>query len=87
MSVEKELLKMPRGLKLFYADYIDDDDRYQYNDYVVGRTYDSAFNRWYKHACDCCYRFSYYFYEVEDEEGIDKFIRRYGKENIKAGVY
>lgn len=76
---------LPRGLNLFYADYIDVDTGYQYIEYVVGRNYDSAFKRWYKETCSCFYVFDYYFYEIEDEESINDFLECH--ENIKAGIY
>ena len=73
---------LPRGLKLFYADYIDVCTGKQYKEFVVGRNYDSAFNRWYEETCKAFLVFDYYFYEVEDEETINEFIER--NENIKA---
>ena len=78
---------LPRGLRLFYGDYIDEYDGYGYEHYVVGRTYDSAFDRFYKEACDTFYSFTYEFYEIDDEETIDEFVRYHGRENIKAGIY
>lgn len=86
-TMEEKLLTMPRGLKLFYVDYIDEDDGGQYYEYVVGRTYYSALNRWYKEQCKYSYRFAYYFFDVEDEKEIHYFVKYYGKERIKAGIY
>lgn len=59
---------LPRGLSLFLADWIDNYDGYVYKAYVVGRTYDSAFDRWYKKTCKGSYGFSYYFDKIDDEE-------------------
>ena len=81
------LLTMPRGLRLFYYDYIDEYSEYGYRGYSVGRTEDSAFKRFYKEACNAFYSFTYEFYEIDDEEIIDKFVRDYERENIKAGLY
>ena len=76
---------LPRGMKLFVADYIDVDTNWQYYKYVVGMSYNSAFNRWYKDTCKCLREFDYYFDEVEDEEEIKYFVNIH--ENIKAGIY
>lgn len=81
------LLTMPRGLCLFHFDYTDDYDGYGHKGCAVGRTYESAFNRFYKRACSSYYSFTYDFYEIEDEEVIDRFVRYHGRENIKAGIY
>ena len=84
---QEPLLTMPRGLRLFYYDYTDEYSGYGYNGCAVGRTEDSAFKRFYKEACDTYYTFLYEFYEIDDEEKIDEFVRKHGKENIKAGLY
>ena len=81
------LLTMPRGLCLFYYDYIDDYSGCGYHGYSVGRTENSAFKRFYKEACDTYHSFTYYFYEIKDEETIDEFVKEHGIENIKAGLY
>lgn len=82
---EKKPLKMPRGLQLFYADWIAPYEEDAGKEYVVGKTYDSAFNRWYKDMCDSFYIFDYYFYEIDDEQQIQDFLEEH--ENVKAGIY
>lgn len=86
-EVEEKLLTMPRGLCLFHGDYIDDYDGSGRKYYVVARTENSAFNRFYKRACSNSYSFTYNFYEIDDEETVDEFVKKYGRENIKAGLY
>ena len=90
---DEKLLSLPKGLKLFYVDWDDDDEGGNHKEYVIGKTYDSAFNRWYKEACRCYYSFTYLFDEIEDEEMINEFIRDYFGDTqndirqIKAGIY
>lgn len=76
---------LPRGLKLFIADIVDEETQEQEDWYVVGKTYDSAFKKFVKEANKCWYRYSYYFYEVEDNSVIAEFIEYY--DDIKAGIY
>lgn len=76
---------LPKNLKLFFADVIDEDTNEQYFYYVVGRNEDSAFNRFKKFANKHFYRYAYYFYEIEDEDRIENFIER--NNEIRAGIY
>lgn len=76
---------LPKGLKLFMADIVDENTNDQTFWYVVGRTYNSAFNRFVKEADKTWYVYDYYFYEVEDEETIEIFIEE--NEDIRAGIY
>ena len=76
---------LPKGLKLFMAEIIDENTNNETFWYVVGRTYNSAFNRFVKEANKTWYRYDYYFYEVEDEEAIENFMEEH--ESIKADVY
>ena len=77
-------MKVAKGLKLFIADIIDEEDNEQTIWYVVGKTYDSALKRFIKEANRIWNRYSYYFDEADDET-VDKFINE--NEKIRVGVY
>ena len=83
-----EMVKLfKKGLNVFLADYIDDEG-FQHYAYVVGRTYDSAFNRWYKNTCKNYRYFDYYFNELEDFSDYERFFDYIDDvNNIKAGIY
>ena len=72
-----------KGLKLFVADIIDEDTSEQYYWYVVGKTYDSAFNRFIKEANACWNRYLYYFNEATDDD-VEEFLELC---EVKAGIY
>lgn len=75
---------LPNGLQLFVADVVDEETDRQGFWYIVGKTYNSSFQRFIKWANKRWYRYAYYFYEA-DEDTIENFISRH--ENIKAGIY
>ena len=81
---QDKAIKLPKGLKLFVADVIDDKTGEQDVWYVTGMTYDSALKRFIKWANKLYDRYAYYFDEA-DKYTIENFIDRY--ENIKAGIY
>lgn len=76
---------LPNGLRLFFADIVDDETDKQTFWYIVGKTSDSAFKRFVKEANATWYKYDYHFYEIEDEKEIRNFIDNHG--NIKAGIY
>lgn len=76
---------LPKGMSLFLADIIDEDNGGQFFWYVVGRTEESAFKRFTKEANKTWYRYLYYFYEVENDDEIQRFIEFHP--DVKAGIY
>lgn len=75
---------LPRGLSLFFADAIDVDSGRQIFQYIVAQNEFVASRKWIKEMNKVFYRYDYYFYEVDDETEIQKFIEKYG---TKAGIY
>ena len=85
---DKYKKKLPNNLKLFLADVIDDDTTEQEFYYVTDKDYDSALVQFKKFADKCFYRYSYYFYEVEDADEIEEFMEYFESSNeIKADIY
>lgn len=77
-------MKVAKGLKLFIADIIDEEDKEQTVWYVVGKTCDSALKRFVKEANRTWNRYSYYFDEADDET-VNEFIDN--NEKIRVGIY
>ena len=77
--------EMPKGLKLFVADIIDEDTDKQTLWFIVGQSYESALNRFIRTANKIWYRYAYHFYEVEKNDTINEFVKR--QNIIKAAIY
>lgn len=79
-------MNLPNGLQLFTADVIDEDTGIQEFWYVVGKTYDSALNRFITWANKCWREYQYYFNEADDDVVVD-FMEYHDGEDIEVGIY
>lgn len=75
---------LPKGLRLYIADILDEETKNREFWFVVGRTYQSAYNRFVKCANATWTQYAYYFYEADDDTKAE-FIESH--ENISAGIY
>ena len=75
---------LPNGLKLFISDIIDTETNKQTFWYIVGKTYNSALERFIKEANKIWHGYSYYFYEA-NEDIMEEFMERYT--DIKEDIY
>ena len=82
---ETENISLPNGLKLFFANIIDNYENWPHEWYIVGRTYESALKRCLKEANACFFSYTYDFFEVESEYELAKFVGCHP--NAKAGIY
>ena len=83
MEASKTIM-LPHGLHLFIADVIDEETNEQTILYVVGKTHDSALNRFIKEANQTWNKYAYYFYEADEDE-VERFIETNGR--VGSGIY
>lgn len=74
---------LPKGLKLFAADIIDENNN-QVFWYIVDDKYESAFKRFIEKANVTWNGYKYYFYVAEDSE-VEEFVECHVE--INTGVY